>query len=76
MLIQEDQKMKNKLYCAFREDVIMDCLVENVNTKNFFLKLRFTPCKAEQPLQAIELQGKKAQKDYSTKEIRSETTNS
>ena len=29
----------------------------------FFLKLRFTPCKAEQPLQGVELQEKEAQKD-------------
>ena len=28
-----------------------------------FLKLGFTPCKAEQPLQGIELQEKEAQKD-------------
>ena len=28
-----------------------------------FLKLRFTPCKAEQPLQGMELQEKSAQKD-------------
>ena len=30
---------------------------------NFFLKLGFTPCKAEQPLQGMELQEKEAQKD-------------
>ena len=29
----------------------------------FFLKLGFTPCKAEQPLQGMELQEKKTQKD-------------
>ena len=28
-----------------------------------FLKLGFTPCKAEQPLQGMELQEKEAQKD-------------
>ena len=28
-----------------------------------FLKLGFTPCKAEHPLQGIELQEKEAQKD-------------
>ena len=28
-----------------------------------FFKLGFTPCKAEQPLQGIELQEKEAQKD-------------
>ena len=33
-------------------------------TKNpFFKKLGFTPCKAEQPLQGMELQKKEAQKD-------------
>ena len=29
----------------------------------FFLKLGFIPCKAEQPLQGMELQEKKAQED-------------
>ena len=29
----------------------------------FFVKLGFTPCKGEQPLQGMELQEKKAQKD-------------
>ena len=29
----------------------------------FFFKLGFTPCKAEQPLQGMELQEKEAQKD-------------
>ena len=29
----------------------------------FFLKLGFTPCKAEQPLQGMELQEKETQKD-------------
>ena len=29
----------------------------------FFFKLGFTPCKAEQPLQGIELQEKETQKD-------------
>ena len=28
----------------------------------FFLKFRFTPCKAEQPLQGMELQEKKSTK--------------
>ena len=32
-------------------------------TKTIFLKLGFTPCKAEQPLQGMELQEKEAQKD-------------
>ena len=29
----------------------------------FFFKLGFTPCKAEQPLQGMELQEKETQKD-------------
>ena len=29
----------------------------------YFFKLGFTPCEAEQPLQAMELQGEEAQKD-------------
>ena len=32
-------------------------------------KLVFTPCKAEKPLQGMELQVKGAQKDYSIQEI-------
>ena len=39
-----------------------------------FLKLGFTPCKAEQLLQGIELQEKAAQKDYSIQEICLERT--
>ena len=31
--------------------------------KYFFLKLEFTPCKAEQPLQGMELQEKETKKD-------------
>ena len=31
--------------------------------RGFFLKLGFTPCKAEQPLQGMELQEKETQKD-------------
>ena len=39
-----------------------------------FQKLRFTPCKAEQPLQGMEIQEKEAQKDYSIQEICLERT--
>ena len=35
----------------------------------FFFKLVFTPCKAEQPLQGIELKEKETQKKLSTQEI-------
>ena len=34
-----------------------------MSNHDFFLKLKFTPCKAEQPLQDMELQEKEAQKD-------------
>ena len=34
-----------------------------VKSPRNFLKFRFTPCKAEQPLQGMELQEKEAQKD-------------
>ena len=40
----------------------------------FFLKLGFTPSKAEQPLQGMELQVKEAQKDYNIQEISLERT--
>ena len=40
----------------------------------FFYNLGFTPCKAEQPLQGMELQEKEAQKDYSIQEICLERT--
>ena len=39
-----------------------------------FLKLGFTPCKAEQPLQGMEIQEKEAQKDYTIQEIYLERT--
>ena len=39
-----------------------------------FLKLRFTPRKAEQLLRGMELQEKEAQKDYRTQEICLERT--
>ena len=34
-----------------------------INIFIFYFQLRFTPCKAEQPLQGMELQEKEAQKD-------------
>ena len=44
--------------------------------RNFFIffKLGVTPCKAEQPLQGMELQEKEAQKDYSMQEMWLERT--
>ena len=39
-----------------------------------FFPLAFTPCKAEQPLQVMQLQEKEAQKDYSIHEISYERT--
>ena len=36
---------------------------KSCNSRDFFFKLGFTPCKAEQPLQGMELQEKEAQKD-------------
>ena len=36
---------------------------------NFFFKLGFTSCKAEQPLQGMELQEKETQKDKGTQKI-------
>ena len=39
-----------------------------------FLYLRFTLCKAQQPLRGMELQEKEAQKDYSIQEIYLERT--
>ena len=40
----------------------------------FFFKLGFTPCKAEQPLQGMELQEKKHKKDYRIQKICLERT--
>ena len=42
--------------------------------QDIFLKLVFTPCKAEQLLQVMELQEKEAQKVYSQQEICLERT--
>ena len=36
--------------------------VSELKTNNFFFKFGFTPCKAEQPLQGMELQEKETQK--------------
>ena len=41
---------------------------------DFFLKLGFTPCKAEQPLQGMELQEKKTKKDNRIQKICLERT--
>ena len=38
-------------------------------SKCFFFKLGFTPCKAQQPLQEMELQEKEAQKDSRIQEL-------
>ena len=40
----------------------------------FFLKFRFTPCMAEQPLRGVELQEKKHKKDYRIHKICLERT--
>ena len=37
--------------------------IKGRSAEDFFFKLEFTPCKAEQPLQGMELQEKEAQKD-------------
>ena len=52
--------------CLYKKSVI-SYKAENYGDANavpFFLKLGFTPCKAEQPLQGMELQEKKHKKDY------------
>ena len=49
-------------------------VVEDTGDRHIFLKLAFTPCKAEQPLQGMELQEKEAQKDLNTQEICLERT--
>ena len=46
----------------------------NTQAKKSFFQLGFTPCKAEQPLQAMEFQEKEAQRDYCTQEICLERT--
>ena len=48
MKVDEYHKRLMKVHCAKRE---------------FFFKLGFTPCKAEQSLQGMELQEKESQKD-------------
>ena len=53
------------------------CVIEHLRLDLEFLKfflLEFTPCKAEQPLQGMELQEKEAQKYYSIQEICLEKT--
>ena len=48
------------------------CVIEHLRLDLEFLKfflLEFTPCKAEQPLQGMELQEKEAQKYYCIQEM-------
>ena len=57
--------------------IILEGVLINGNGANglhFFLKLGFTPCKAEQPLRGMVLQEKEAQKDYSIQAICLERT--
>ena len=50
-------------------------IVSKTSSKFWFkFKLGFTPCKAEQPLERMELQEKEAQKDWSIQEISLERT--
>ena len=44
------------------KDTIWICVKSQITTA-FLKKLGFTPCKAEQPLQSIELQEKETQED-------------
>ena len=43
--------------------------IQDVKMNMIMMKLGFTPCKAEQPLQGMELQEKQTQKDYSIQKI-------
>ena len=45
-----------------------------LNKNLIFVKVGFTPCKAEQPLRDMEFQEKEAQKDWSIQEICLERT--
>ena len=47
---------------------------QNKSKDMVFFQLGFTPCKAEQPLQGMELQEKEAQKNYSIQETCLERT--
>ena len=54
--------MSSETFLGFAEkEEIFKLLFES--PPYFFKKLGFTPCKAEQPLQGMELQEKEAQKD-------------
>ena len=51
---------KSKKFESFQ--ILSSSFINHID-EEFFLKLGFTPCKAEQPLQGMKLQEKKAQKD-------------
>ena len=48
---------------GFLDKMLSASLKPHIITPTFFLKLRFTLCKAEQPLQGMELQEKELQLD-------------
>ena len=67
--------MSNQNYWAFfLHQYCVQFVVDREKFTVIVFKLGFTPCKAEQPLRGIELQEKKAQKDYSIQEICLERT--
>ena len=49
-------------YCFTSVFISADITFKN-SLEHFFFKFGFTPCKAEQPLQGMELQEKETQKD-------------
>ena len=64
--------MGNKSYISHQDKLLQKLQISSMSrtqykliekrTNLFFFKLGSTPCKAEQPLQGMELQGKKAEK--------------
>ena len=64
------------IFCSFnyRRKVIIKGVRNRIFFYFLFFKLGFTPCKAEQPQQGMELQEKEAQKDWSIHEISLEGT--
>ena len=62
--------------CGFEESFFITTVQREKFILVFFLQLGFTPCKAEQPLQGMELQEKEAQKEQSIQGISLEGTHS
>ena len=70
----DDSKYVSDMHINSCFYVCMNCKLQVEIFKIFFFYLGFIPCKAEQPLQRMELPEKETKKDYGIQEIYLERT--